>query len=391
MKKVLGNQFTGTMFVGLVVALIASPVMAYPPDPDNAALLYYQGFLTLAQLSEDSRDRIAAVAKGEIAPDENVRQDIGKCIGAIEFTEAAAQVPVCHWGVRFSQGFDAVMPQMAQSRFLTFVLIADARIRAADGDYRGALERCLMTGTFARHIGDDTLISYLVSIAVRGLEYRCMQDIMGQAASDAKLLQWLKNELATAGDVIVSPIRPMKIEIQIVLNVLQMENAQQYARVVSSGSDDKTQEEILATVNEEIFERARQLYLERANSALTVLSTPMPYDQAHMQLKELMDGFDPNDPSSAAAGALAPSLASVLTVKTRGQTHANAIKVAIEVLLSHARTGRLPNALPVGLPKDAFSGKDFEYDKTKDGFVLRCRAKDLTRDEIHQYEFKVAK
>ena len=96
------------------------------------------------------------------------------------------------------------MPQMAQSRFLTFVLIADARIRAADGDYRGALERCLMTGTFARHIGDDTLISYLVSIAVRGLEYRCMQDIMGQAASDAKLLQWLKNELATAGDVIVS-------------------------------------------------------------------------------------------------------------------------------------------------------------------------------------------
>jgi len=391
MKKIFSNQFAGTMFVGLIVALIASPVVAYPPDPDNAALLYYQGFLTLARLDDVARDRVRDVARGKIAPDDKVREDIIACGGAIQFAEAAAKVPTCHWGVRFSQGFDAVMPQMAQSRFLTFVLIADARIRAADGDYRGALERCLMTGTFARHIGDDTLISYLVSIAVRGLEYKCMQDVMGQAASDAELLQWLKSELATSGDMIVSPIRPVKIEIQIVSDLLQMENAQQYARAVSSGSDDKTQEEILATVNEEIFERARQLYLERATSALTVLSMPMPYDQAHTQLKELMDGFDPNDPSAAAAQALAPSLAGVLTVKTRGQTHANAIKVAIEVLLSHARTGRLPNALPVGLPKDAFSGKDFEYVKSKDGFALRCRAKDLNKDQIHQYEFKVAK
>jgi len=44
---------------------------------------------------------------------------------------------------------------------------------------------------------------------------------------------------------------------------------------------------------------------------------------------------------------------------------------------------------PEGLPKDLFSGKDFRYEKTADGFTLRCRGKDLDKNETYQYEFKV--
>ena len=164
MKSIRNRLFIVIVCFSLVMTLVTSPALAYPPDPDNAALLYYQGFLTLAELNEESRDRIRDVAKGDVAPDDKVREDISKCIGAIEFAEAAAQVPECNWGFRYSQEFDALMPQLAQSRFLTYVLIADGRIRAADGNYNGALERCLVTCTFARHVGDDTLVSYLVSL-----------------------------------------------------------------------------------------------------------------------------------------------------------------------------------------------------------------------------------
>jgi len=38
-----------------------------------------------------------------------------------------------------------------------------------------------------------------------------------------------------------------------------------------------------------------------------------------------------------------------------------------------------------------FGGEDFEYKKTEEGFMLQCRGKDLDKDKIHQYEFKVAK
>ena len=156
MKNTYKKWFVRTLFVALTALFVASPVRALPPDPDNAALLYYQGFLMLAELSDEARDRISHVATGKTSPDDQVREDISKCIGAIEFAEAAVQVPKCHWGVRYSQGFEALMPQLARMRFLAFVLMADARIHAVDGDYRGALERCLTTGTFARHIGDDT-------------------------------------------------------------------------------------------------------------------------------------------------------------------------------------------------------------------------------------------
>lgn len=390
MKRIRNNLFVGTVFVSLVMTLVASPVLAYPPDPDNAALLYYQGILTLVELNEEARDRIRGVARGEVKPDDKVREDISKCIGAIQFAEAAAQVPECNWGVRYSQGFDALMPQMAHMKVLTFVLIADARIRASDGDYKGALERCLMTGIFAHHVGDDTLVSYLVSLSVRAMVYKCMQDIIGQAVNDEELLGWLKNELATSSVYTLSPVKPLKIELEIVTDLMQMDNVEKLARVLAD-SDEKKMADIINKADKKTLEQARRVYSERIKSALTVFSTPMRYEQAHSKLKQLANNFDPNDPASAAAGAFIPALARILTLKIRTDTHANAIKAAIDICMTRAKTGRLPDALPMGLPKDVFSDKDFKYEKTTDAFVLSCRGKDLEKDETYKYEFKVKK
>jgi len=388
MKSIRNKLLIAAVFVGLAMALVASPALAYPPDPDNAALLYYQGFLTLAELNEEARDRIRDVAKGEVAPDDKVREDISKCIGAIQFAEAAAQVPACNWGFRYSQEFDALMPQLAQARFLTYVLIADACIRAADGNYKGALERCLMTGTFARHVGDDTLISYLVSLSVRNLGYQCIQDVVGQVGRDAELLQWFRAEFATSSIEVLSPARPLKIELEIVTNLMQMDNIEKLARILAE-SDDKKIAEIINAADEETLEKARRTYSECVKTGLIILSTPMGYEQAHSQLKKSASNFDPNDPAAAATRAFIPSLVRILTLKTRAETHANAIKAAIEVLLRRAKTRRFPDTLPSGLPKDLFSGKDFRYEKTKDGFTLRCRGKDLDKNETYKYEFKV--
>ena len=390
MKKMRNSLFAGTVFVSLTMALVASPVLAYPPDPDNAALLYYQGILTLVELNEEARDRIRDVARGEVTPDDKVREDISKCKGAIQFAEAAAQVPACNWGVRYSQGFDALMPQMAHMKVLTFVLVADARIRASDGDYKGALEQCLMTGIFAHHVGDDTLVSYLVSLSVRAMVYKCMQDIIGQAVNDEELLGWLKNEFATAPADTLSPVNPLKIELEIVTDLMQMDNIEKLARILAD-SDEKKMADIINKADKKTLEQARRLYSEHIKSALTVFSTPMRYEQAHSKLKQLANNFDPNDPASAAAGAFIPALARILTLKMRTETHANAIKAAIDICMARAKTGHLPDTLPTGLPKDALSSKDFKYEKTKDAFILRCRGKDLDKDEIYEYEFKVKK
>ncbi len=378
------------MLAGLIFTMAASPAPALPPDPDNAALLYYQGFLSLPQLSQEERSHVRDVARGNIAPDDKVREDIAQSSGAIHFAEAGAKVPDCQWGVQFSQGFDALMPQFAQMRFMTYVLVADARVQAADGNYRGALERCLITETFAYHIGNDTFISYLISLSIRNMAYKCIQDVAGQIADNTELLQWLKNELATSSINTLSPVRPLKLEIEIFTDLLRMENIEKYARIMGE-INGKKGAELVSKVDAKILQKARQMFTERMNSAIKIWNTPMPYEQAYSQLKQLEVNFDPNDPSSAAAGAFMPTLHKVFSQKTFTETQANAITAGIEILLDRARTGRLADALPAGLPKDVFSGKDFEYEKTKEGFVLRCRDKDLGKNEFYQYEFKISK
>jgi hypothetical protein len=87
--------------------------------------------------------------------------------------------------------------------------------------------------------------------------------------------------------------------------------------------------------------------------------------------------------------AFIPGPAAVYNVKIRTDAHANALAAGVEVLLLRAQSGALPAALPGGLPRDPFSGEDFEYERRDDGFVLRCRGRDLREDTRHEYAFTV--
>ena len=84
-----------------------------------------------------------------------------------------------------------------------------------------------------------------------------------------------------------------------------------------------------------------------------------------------------------------PAFGQVRSLATRIRTHDNAIRTAVEIYMIKAKTGKLPEALPAGLPGDLFSGKDFEYQITDEGFILRCQGTDLSRDEVYEYEFGV--
>jgi hypothetical protein len=101
----------------------------------------------------------------------------------------------------------------------------------------------------------------------------------------------------------------------------------------------------------------------------------------------LANGFDPNDPAAAAVCTFMPAMGRIYTLKTRIEAHANAVRAGIKICLVRAESNRLPQTLPEGLPKDAFSGEGFEYKRTEGGFVLRCRVPDLDKDETYEYAF----
>jgi hypothetical protein len=94
-----------------------TPAAAYPPDPDNAALLYYQAFLLIPQTEDRAlTDLVANVANGAVAPNDQVKEYVKKCHAALDSAVAATELRNCNWGLRYSKGFSAQMPYLAQVR-----------------------------------------------------------------------------------------------------------------------------------------------------------------------------------------------------------------------------------------------------------------------------------
>jgi hypothetical protein len=395
MNRMNRRLFAGAVIAGLAMAWAASPAWALPPDPDNAALLYYQAFLMMAGLDKETRDNIGEVGLGRVAPNEKTRECVNKCRAAIELADVAKGLPVCDWGFRYSQGFETLIRyQFTQMRWLAFVLLADARVRVLDGDYKGAIKRCLQMRTFSRHIGNDTIIAYLVGTAVQQSGYDRINKIIASPAVDAELLHWLQSELAVSDGGSLSPIPPLKAEMEISLNMMRMDKRDKL-RAVWYDPEYKDMDKalraegFLLSADETAMQRARQLYSQHVTSVLAILSAGKSYEQTHEELSALVSSVDANDQASVVVGFISPALDLALSAKTRVEACLNATKAGVAICLQRAQTGKLPQALLADLPKDPFSGKDFLYERTGAGFTLRCRGKDLAKDKVYEFTFTV--
>lgn len=373
-----------------------------PPDPDNAALLYYQAFLLRPEPDFDSWWSIDEVLRGA-DPNEKLREylNLRDCRETIEFTEAAAQLPRCNWGIRFSQGIGAPLPQLVNLRPLSFLVYADARVLAADGDYRAAFGRCLTIRRIAGHVGDDTLIYYLVSLSLDGLAHRCTQDVLGSMPPDIDTLTWLRGRLAAEQGVAPSLARALEMDLELILQTMRTDpNDLMWLReqLAENADDENTKDEILGLNNEELIAFVREPNVYFLNSIFHVMDSEMTYEEKFLEIQRLTKEMD--DEYAAYNYVGAGRIAEHYNIKVRNTAQFNALKAAIEIYLVTANTGQLPETLPDYLPKDPFSGQDFQYEITEKGFVLRCRAKEILAkqglhppgtdpDFVHEYEFEL--
>jgi hypothetical protein len=167
-----------------------------------------------------------------------------------------------------------------------------------------------------------------------------------------------------------------------------------FAGAGDSGDTEKRAAERLAEADEAFFDKNREYFLNHMNRLDELLSSSLSYAELHEKLKQLSEKPEKDatkNHDATLTAALVPGLSRVYTIDIKNRNYFGAIAAALDIYIMKAKTGRLPNSLPARLPKDLFSGKDFEYEKTEAGFVLRCRGKDLDKDEIYEYKFKVKK
>jgi hypothetical protein len=371
-----------------------------PPDPDNAALLYYQAFLIRPEPDYDAWWSINEVLRGA-DPNDTLREylNLRECRKTIEFTEAAAQLPHCDWGIRYSQGIGADLSLLANVRPLSFLISADARVLATDGDYQAALNRCLTIRRIAGHVGDDAILNYLVSLAMDGVAHKCTQYVLGCMPPNVETLTWLRGRLVVVRDVIPSLARALDMDFELSLQSIStgpeiLESLREY--LAEKTDDENTRVEILSLTDEEIIDIVRETYANFLDSVFHVMDSEMIYEEKILEIQKLEEKFideyiTDTTPWSLAVLFLAGSTTvdEQYNIKVRNTAQFNALKAAIEIYLIKAQTGRLPETLPDGLPKDPFSGQDFGYEITEEGFTFHSQGKDFEGRGAQLLEFKV--
>lgn len=396
MKTIITKILTKFTSVTLILLILTSSVFAYPPDPDNAALLYYQAYISYEKADDTMENMVTDLARGNIEPNERIKKYIESCRTAIDLATAATEIPNCNWGLKYSDGISINMAHIAQTRKLGFLITAEVRILAADGDYRQAIDRCLTVHKIGKHVGDDTPISFLVSTSFDKMVASRIQDILADMPADLETLTWLKAKFAEVPFKTPSLRVAMRSEKECFSSEMQVDKRDKLLALCSGpgevGDLEKVAIKRLTEGNEVFFAKNRDYYIKHMNSLDEVLESPMPYAEVYSRLKQSNEkpGKEVTDnPAATLASLLTPAFGRIYSIDIRTKTICNAVRTAVEIYIIKTKTGKLPDTLPVGMPGDLFSGKDFKYDKTAEGFTLRCQSKDLSMDEIYKYEFKV--
>jgi hypothetical protein len=384
------NIFKNSKLVLAAIVLSLSATCAYSYPPDNAAVLYYKA-ASLYEVDDEMAEMLSDLQKGKIELNDRIREFVKKNRLIINTVLDATEVKNCDWGMDFSQGLDMMFPRLGSFRRLVYLVIADAKILAAEGDYEVALGRCMNLYKMARHLNDRVYINYLVGIAVNGITNNCVNRIMSDMPQGMQSLTGLKNQLIEIDSIPLSFKPALLGERETMLMLMTLEYIPDIVRFCERELDEPTKEKLLSA-DEAFLERNRAYYENYVTDIIAAFD--MPYVKGYAIMKDLAEKMLKDvkeNPDATLTGILAPATDRIFSLSTRFETHNNAIKTAIELYMIKARTGKLPDALPTGLPGDLFSGKAFQYEKTAEGFILRCQGKDLGKDEIYEYEFKVKK
>lgn len=364
---------------------------------DNAATLYYEAFLAVRrnQISDATGDELRQLAKGKTEPTEQLKDCVRGFANVTELVLAAAEIDNCDWGLDYSRGMSVEIPWLLDCRLAGLIVLADAQIHLSNGKYKEALHRCLAAAQMAEQVSKGPLICCLSGLSILHTTNQCVQNILARLHHKGEILQWFSRGLSEIGSSAAPFAQCVEQELQLAAKYMRKETVESVLpcrfEEWANARLPKQAAEFAVFAPEQFLPRNQKYweqYAERVRAALT-----LPYAEAYSALKELDERAtdDAESIDGAMTGLFAGNLHPAYNVHTRTHTFSNAVVAATRVYLACTETGKMPDALPEDLPKDLFSGKNFEYTKNGQAFALRCPGKDLLENRHWQYRFSAAK
>ena len=426
-----------TAVIGLLALWVhTSAANALPKAPDNAALLYCQAALIRAELrvpvgidyvrrgadpdekmkaayeqlqaiygrGDANMPRYSVHAEGKGNPEGKVREyfqseDYRR---AVELTLAATRIPKCDWGLLVSgrASPEGRLPQAL--RQLVYLLETHAKLLARYGQYAEAIETIEALRRFSSHVGDDTYLMWIWSPTAESQALDAARHLLSRMPADNDLLARLDAALAdekrppwhpreTLMKWYDTEIASLEASIDLYSDWREAFLARLDGGLMQEGDAG---EKLIrnATSAGEALDRLRAAYEDLVDPVIVALEGDGSYRDKHAKIAQLKDkvyaGIEAGDIIILVTRALSVEHYYQLHVKRLALAHA--VQAAILVYRMKAEKGRLPEALPDGLPGDPYSGKDFDYAITEEGFTLRCRAMAVGYNQgPRQFDFKV--
>lgn len=390
------SRYTQCICTILVVYVLLPTidVRAAETKQANAALLYYQAMLLCPDLDSVSGKMIDVVfgpinmentkITGSI---EQVRGYVKDHKAAIQIAEIASNISHCDWALPYAPygGRSAQEIKVSrQAKALAFLICAEARVFAAEGDYKAGFARCFMLCRIARHFAQWQ--GTPLPTVLEGSALRCIRQILHEIPPDVDTLRWLSDQFAAKPPVMATLSTQIEQDFEYLFSELRERLLEKTPNEKRNNGDDKLN-------NEQINDFIQQTTVEFLNPAFEALTADIPDVSKYERITSLVDEFNKrHTPIPVFAVSTSAHVNRVLTLYGNDvsyRTFENALKAAIEIYLLRAKTGSLPEAIPEGLPKDAYSGYDFEYEITNEGFLLRCRTYGLVTGKTRCFAYKV--
>lgn len=372
--------------------ILASNPATQAQQPDNAATLYRQALRLYERPDSNTNRAVTQFRNGEIGTNNGIIRYIEQNRPVIDILVKAADITECDWGD------DPATANATGLRQLSGLLAAEAGRLADQGDPKAAFDQCTTLHKMAIHACGETLVNYLVGLAIEGVANTATVQVLGLVRPDAETLTQLKSDLVQTNERFPSLSTNLKREVQATAAKMTRESTLatlRQAREAGVSIADDSVTTRLGQGDEAFYNRNREFYLSMMETVTSLLEANTPYAQTCESIDSLGERLGKqmrNNPDATLASlALSPtSVRRPYQLAVRRQTNVNALQAAIDVYIALAQTGRLPEALPATCPPDLFSGKPFIYTKTPDGFTLHCQSRESADREPEEYEFKIS-
>jgi hypothetical protein len=390
MNKVNQTCIVIAAIIGLVIDGLS---LAAVPKTDNAALVYYQALMFVDDMTEEAQDLLQNPRHLNAYKDDRDTRGLvsGKGRWAIQYATIASRMPNCDWGLMPEQspirkwGPDELIWDLGR------MIRLDVKFSVTEDPF-AAMERCNTLRRFARQLEKEHQVLFMTTglmekMGLDGLIY------MAQALpDDTEMLHWLERQVAEFCELSLVRFSKHRCD-DVVRNCLTRDEARIMLEQDGHDPNEEPYRSTLSLTDEEWVRFRTDPYVEYTNDIIDLLQQDLGYEQTLTKIISLNDCYH-----SEAADHWAIYYDDGREIRRHGQYYAgsiqtksqvNVLKTAIKLYLIVLDTGQVPDVLPPGMAKDPHTGRDFIYERTPGGFLLRCQAGKNYSKLRHEFVFKV--